>query len=246
MKKILIPIDFAASSVRAIKYAEAIFATQEAELVLLHIVTDSDGTVQKKSNEFAEFELLNLVSSKIPYSFTERRGSILGEVQQAIHDIKPALVVIGLEGGSLSKAFLKLTDCPVILVPKINSSATIKNIAYANDFLNIKESSALKPLLQLAQTFAASVHIIHVNRENSTLQDSSEDAIEYYLNPVKHEYFSLNSEDIVGAIQRYINDKKIDVLTLLLRDHGTNDLHTKGKLVEQLVNNSSVPILSLI
>jgi nucleotide-binding universal stress UspA family protein len=246
MKKILIPIDFAASSVRAVRYAEAAFGAQEVELVLLYVATDATVSDQKLANDFAEFEMLHLLSAKTPYSFMTRRGSVLEEIQQAIHAVKPALVIIGLEGGTLSKAFLKLTDCPVILVPKINVSASVKNIAYANDFLSIKESSAFEPLLHLSQTFGANVHIIHVNRENSALQDRAEEAIEYYLNPVKHEYFSLNSEDIVGAIQRYVSDKKIDMLTLLLRDHGTNELHTKGKLVEQLVSKSSVPILSLV
>jgi hypothetical protein len=184
--------------------------------------------------------------SRIPYTFFIKDGVLLEELQKAIHSMQPTKVMIGLEEGSLAKAFLKLTDCPVILIPRTNSKANIKTIAYANDFMNIKDSSAFKPLLELSNAFGANVHIIHVNKGKASPQDNAEAAIEYYLNAVKHEYYSVNSNDIVGAIQKYLSDKNIDLLTLLLRDHGSNELQTKGELVEQLVTKSNVPVLSLL
>ena len=173
-------------------------------------------------------------------------GDVLPQIQNAIHSIKPDVVIIGLNDGSLSKAFLKLTDCPVLLIPKTSSQHTIKNIAYANDFKNLKESSPFELLLSFSRTFGADIHIIHVSKDRSLPPDEAEKAIEYYLNTVKHEYCSITSTDISAAIQKYVADKNIDLLTVLLRDHGINELHTKGELVEQLVNKLNVPILSLI
>jgi len=245
MKKILIPIDFADSSVRAIRYAEDVFKDQEAELQLIYIA-QPEKSKDQITTDFAEFEKKYLKPARIPYTFFIKNGSLLEELQKAIHSINPTIVVIGLEEGSLSKAFLKLTNCPVILVPRTNSKVNIKNIAYANDFMNIKDSHALKPLLDLSRAFNAEIHIIHVNKGQNVTEDAAEAAIEYYLNPVKHEYFSVNSNNIVGAIQKYLDDKKIDLLTLLLRDHGANELQTKGELVEQLVSKSNVPVLSLL
>lgn len=245
MQKILIPIDFADSSVRAIRYAENVFNGQEAELQLIYVARPENSKDQIRM-DFAEFESKHLKPSRIPYTFSVKNGALLEELQEAIHSIKPTVVMIGLEGGSLSKAFLKLTNCPVILIPRTNSKVDIKSIAYANDFMNIKDSSALKPLLDLSRAFNANIHIIHVNKGQKLTEDAAETAIEYYLNPVKHEYFSVNSNDIVDAIQKYLVDKKIDLLTLLLRDHGSNELQTKGELVEQLISKSDVPVLSLL
>jgi nucleotide-binding universal stress UspA family protein len=241
----LIPIDFAESSVRAIRYAEGVFSGHEAELQLIY-VAPREKSKDQITKEFAEFESKHLKPSRIPYTFSINTGSLLEELQKAIHRIKPTVVMIGLEDGSLSKAFLKLTDCPVILVPRDNSKVKIKNIAYANDFKDIRDSSAFKPLLELSRAFGANIHIIHVNKGDTLTQDKGEAAIEYYLDAVNHEYISLNGNDIVDAIQKYLADKKIDLLTLLLRDHGSNELQTKGKLVEQLVNKSNVPLLSLL
>jgi hypothetical protein len=241
----MIPIDFADSSVRALHYTEDVFGGQEAKLYLIHVAQPEESKAQI-TEDFAKFESKYLKPSRIPYTFIVKSGALLKELQKAIHSIKPTVVMIGLEEGSLSKAFLKLTNCPVILIPRTNSKFNIKSIAYANDFMKIKDSSALKPLLDLSREFGADIHIIHVNKGQKLTEDSAEAAIEYYLNPVKHEYFSVNSNDIVAAIQKYLTDKKIDLLTLLLRDHGSNELKTKGELVDQLVTKSNVPVLSLL
>lgn len=246
MKKILIPIDFGDAAVRAIQYAESVFKGQSAEIELIHVVPDATKTEDQARDAFNEFEKKELKSRTLPYSFHIVRGVVLAAIQHAIHDIKPAVVIIGLDGGSLSKAFLKLTDCPVILVPMVNRCEGIHNIAYANDFNNIEESSALGTLLDLSRSFNANIHIIHVNKDENVGPDNAEPAIEYYLDKVNHEYFSMKSNDIVGAIQKYIGDKKIDLLTLLLRDHGNNNMKTKGELVEQLVTKSNIPVLSLV
>lgn len=245
MKKILIPIDFADSSARAIRYAEVLFCKQEVELHLIHVALASQNESQI-TKTFSEFESKNLKSSRIPYSFSVKRSSVLEEIQRAIHSIQPALVIIGLEEGSLSKAFLKLTDCPVLLIPRTCPEINIKKIAYANDFMNIKDSSAFRLLMDLCRTLDAEIHIIHVTKDHYLPEDKAEAAIEYYLNTVKHEYFSVDSDDIVGGIQNYVTNMKIDLLTLLLRDHGSNDLHSKGELVEQLISKSNVPVLSLV
>lgn len=246
MKKILIPIDFGEAAVRAIQYAESVFKGHPAEIELIHVIPEATKTEAEAREAFNEFEKKELKSRPLPYSFHIVRGVVLAAIQHAIHDIKPTVVIIGLDGGSLSKAFLKLTDCPVILVPSKNQCEGIHNIAYANDFNNIEESSALSTLLDLSRSFNANIHIIHVNKDENIGQDKAEPAIEYYLDKVDHEYFSMKSNDIVGAIQKYIGDKKIDLLTLLLRDHGNNNLKTKGELVEQLVTKSNIPVLSLV
>jgi len=246
MKKILIPIDFGDAAVRAIQYAENVFKGQAAEIELIHVIPESSTSNPSVLDAYAIFKDKELKGCTLPYSFHVVKGVVLAAIQHAIHDLKPTVVIIGLDGGSLSKAFLKLTDCPVILVPSCNQCNGIRNIAYANDFKNIEESSALGPLLDLSRSFDANIHIIHVNKDEQVKPDNAEPAIEYYLDKVNHEYFSMKSTDIVDAIQKYIGDKKIDLLTLLLRDHGNNNLKTKGELVEQLVTKSSIPVLSLV
>ena len=110
---------------------------------------------------------------------------------------------------------------------------------------NIKVSSALEPLWNLAQSCNAMVHVLHLSKENSLPQDKAEGPLEYYLDRIRHEYVSVKSDDFVSAINTYAADKKIDLLSLLIRHHGSNDLHSRGQLVEQLLAKTNIPILSL-
>ena len=70
--------------------------------------------------------------------------------------------------------------------------------------------------------------------------------MEYYLENVDHEYASIKSDDFVGAINKYATEKKIDLLTLLLRDHGNNSLPSRGEFVQELLTRTQLPILTLV
>jgi nucleotide-binding universal stress UspA family protein len=247
MKTILVPIDFQSASIRALRYIEDVFREIPVQLFLLNVMSADDPTDNKEIEKaFEKFEAKVLKNYPLRYRFEVTRGNLLDEIQKAINLYKPSIVIIGTSGRNLSKAFVKLTDCPVMIIPETNSKSKIRNIAYANDFHAVRASSAFAPLLDLSQTFDAKVHIIHLNKDEKTEPDGAEAALEYYLELVDHEYASIPSTDFVTALQDYVHRENIDVLTVLLRDHGQNNLDTGGKLIEELVSKSDVPVLSLV
>lgn len=247
MKTILVPIDFKSASENALNYINSVFNKQRVELYLINVVPPTDKTPDDEIRAaFKEFEARALKNYPLPYRFSIIRGNLLEEIQHAIHFYLPSLVIIGTSGTALTKALVKLTDCPVMIVPEQNSKSQIRNIAYANDFNSVKVSSAFAPLMDLSQTFDAKVHIIHINKDEYTSPDNAEASIEYYLQLVDHEYASMKSEDFVAALQDYVRNQNIDVLSVLLRDHGQNALSSHGKLIEELVSKAEIPVLSLV
>jgi nucleotide-binding universal stress UspA family protein len=247
MKSILVPVDFQSASIRALRYIEDVFRELPVQLFLVNVVSPEDPTDNKEIEKaFAKFEAKVLKNYPLIYRFSVIRGNLLEEIQRSIHLYRPSLVIIGTSGKNLSKAFLKLTDCPVMIIPENNSRTKIRNIAYANDFNAVKESDAFAPLLDLSQTFDAKVHIIHLNKDERSEPDAAEVSLEYYLQRVDHEYASIPSKDFVGALQEYVHREDIDVLSVLLRDHGHNKIGTNGKLIEELVSKADLPVLSLV
>jgi nucleotide-binding universal stress UspA family protein len=247
MKSILVPVDFQSASIRALRYIEDVFREVPVQLFLVNVVPSDDPTDNNEIQKaFERFEAKVLKNYPLSYRFNIIRGNLLEEIQEAIHLYKPSLVVIATTGRNLSKAFVKLTDCPVMIIPENNSRSTIRNIAYANDFNVVKAASAFAPLLDLSQTFEAKIHIIHLNKNQQGEPDAAEPSLEYYLQHVEHEYASIPSEDFVGALQDYAHRENIDVLSVLLRDHGKNKIGTDGKLIEELVSKSDLPVLSLV
>lgn len=247
MKTILVPIDFQNASEKALRYIENVFREKHVELQLVNVISaDSKSKDDDIQKAFKDFEATALKNFALPYRFSIIRGNLLEEIQRAIHFYKPSLVVIGTSGNALTKALVKLTDCPVMIVPASSKKTKIQNIVYANDFNEVKSSSAFEPLLDLSQAFHAKVHIIHINKDEHTTTDNAEVSLEYYLQLVDHEYASMKSEDFVAALQEYVKKEDIDVLSVLLRDHGQNARSSSGKLIEELVSKTEIPVLSLV
>lgn len=248
MKKILLPIDLSPASENAIDFIVDVFGTFRPHLHLIH-VQRSDENLQEVKELFANFEAAKLVPSKLNYQFEiTKEGGLLSDIQHIIKIESPDLLVLGtrgINGSSLSKALVKIIDCPVMLVPEKYKETKIRRIAYANDFYDIKNSAALKPLMNLAMLMKAKVYLLHINRDNRT-NDGAEPSLEYYLDYVDHEYVYITSDDIEQSIMNFIKEKDIDVLTVLLRDHGGNQLESEGRLVKKIVTHSNVPVLNLV
>lgn len=247
MKTVLIPIDFQPAAGKVLHYIERVFKDQSIKAELLYVSTPSEKRTKDEINSaFDDFEHTYLEGTKLPYHFSVAEGNLLEEIQKKINELRPSLVAVGLSGNSLVKSLLKLINCPVLMIPGTSDSPAIRNIVYANDFHSIKVSSALEPLWNFAKSSRARVHIVHVTKENAVPTDESEGPLEYYLDHVDHEYVSIKSDDFVKAINKYATEKKIDLLTLLVRDHGNNELPSRGKFVEELLAQSKIPILSLV
>ncbi|TRX59589.1 universal stress protein [Fulvivirga sp. M361] len=247
MKKILIPIDLSGASENAIDFALDVFSGFKPELLMIHVKQPNEDLEYLKT-AFGQLENSKLYKTGIQYNFEITRGELLEDIQAAIDTEKPDLLVMGttgINGSELSKALVKLTNCPLMLVPENYHWSKIKRIAYANDFKNIKDSAVLHPLMILAQKTEAKVYLLHVNRDNSVV-DNAEASLEYYLEHVHHEYICITSDDIESAIMNFIKEKDIDMLAVLLRDHGKNQLSSEGRLVKELVVNSNVPVLNLV
>lgn len=248
MKKLLIPIDFSTASVKAVQYVEDVFKNQDYEMELIYIkpVSENGKADERIAKDFKDFEHNVLKPTGLAYNFHVLSGSVSDEIQKAIHKYEPAFVIMGTAKAALAKALVKLTDCPILFIPENCNCTSIKKIGYANDFNDIKVTEALKPLLNISRTFGSKVQLIHISKDQELTNDKAEAAIEYYLDGVDHEYVFISSDDFVKTMRDYVARNDIDLLAVLIRDHGDNEIHSKGALVEQLVGTTNIPLLNLI
>lgn len=247
MKTLLVPIDFTPASENTLRYLEQAFKGQDFMLELLHI-SPASGVSKNETTEntWMRFERIFLQTSGLNYQFTHLKGEFLSAIRTAITKFKPFALVVGTQGKSLVKSVIQNAECPVLVIPPVNTRMSLKHIAYTNDNQLIKDSSALRPLLELSRNFQSMVHIIHINNGVLVGTDQAEPALEYYLDHVDHDYATINNRDMVDAINDYVRLNDIDLLAVLLRDHGKNSLQTHGELVAELVNLTNIPVLSLI
>jgi nucleotide-binding universal stress UspA family protein len=247
MKTILIPVDFQPATYTAIEYAKALYPTENLHVELVHVLPENNENLQLQAfHQFKNLQKESLANWPVNSRLQIRTGNIIDKLQEAIKETKPLLVLIGLSEKGMVKELLKLTDAPLLIIPAGSGKAKIQNIVYANDFKGIQSGEALEPLRNLAQTSKAKVDVLHIEKEFNPTTDEAEESLEYYLQLVKHEYVFIKSDDFPRAIQDYVHKNNIDLLTLLLRDHGQNETNSKGKLVARLLEETEVPILSLV
>lgn len=248
MKTILVPLDFHSASERALEYIQDVFYKHPVEIQLVSVLAADDRKTEEEiRKEFTAFEHKVLRHFGLPYRFSVVRGNLLDEIQRAINTYKPSLVIMGAKKTILTKALMKVTNCAVLIIPEVTKKQQIKNIVYANDFNPVATSDAFGPLADLSKEFGARVHVIHILKDDENLtKDRAEGSLEYYLQAVDHEYATMEKENFVNALEEYIRKRDIDVLSLLLRDHGKNSLNSNGKLIEAVLSKTDVPVLTLV
>lgn len=251
LKKIVVPIDFTAASKNAVEYAQFLFRSEPANLILLHVTTQDLFSAKEVEYAFKHFRE-EVMSHTKHYEFHIYIGDPVEQLTQALIDHDAEYVVLGTKTDdkekqiSIARSLLEGFNCPIITVPDNYTDYSLKKIAYANDFKEIKSSNVLRTVMNLALRFGAKISIFHVSREEQPLLvDSSENMLEYYLENIIHEYVAIKEKDMEKAISSFIKEEKADLLITLSRDHGENKLTSKGKLIYTLAENTSIPMLIL-
>ncbi|AHM58392.1 hypothetical protein D770_00590 [Flammeovirgaceae bacterium 311] len=97
IKKILIPIDFSAVSLNAIRHANSILQEHPAEVVLVYVNTpERKLREQEILNSFRKFEENHLTGIFFSYSFDVRHGKLLNVLANVTLCHTPDYTIMGL------------------------------------------------------------------------------------------------------------------------------------------------------
>lgn len=254
LQKVLIPVDFTIVSENAIAYANGVLRHRPSEVIFVYVKPeDSVLTDTELELDFRSHYQNLLLKAPFTYSFKSTQGDLLNELIKAKALFGADMIIMGTKGTlpsnvSLAASLVRLVYCPVIVVPQSYKVHRIQKIVFANDYRPIPYPEAIKPLWELGLDTRAKVFLLHVNlkRESVLLNDDeSEGALGYYLDSLEHEYVYLSNENVELAIKDYLTHNEIDLLAILSRDHGSNQLKSERKLIAQLTAYSAIPVLVL-
>jgi nucleotide-binding universal stress UspA family protein len=251
MIKIIIPIDFSAASKQALKYASFIANQTElhTELILLHVfdipisITDSyvysipaEEILKMKENHLVHLKeltrSLTLKSNKISLRAEVLTGFPEQEIISFVKNENADLVIMGIQGrcmrpsyfmGSIFIQLMNTLDIPVIALHGTTAFSDLKNILLAYDLQHLKNKSSLDSLIQLAKSFKANIHILHIskNPENNITElyemkrafrflEEEFPTLRFYVN---------NNSDIVSGIKEFIRSQPVDLICCLPHAH---------------------------
>lgn len=259
MNTVIVPVDFSQASSNAAMYAsQMLTGVYDVHLVLYHMY-------EKQNEEEQANEQLNALRNKLSATGFVKIETIavlgddlIGEIERVVRHRHASLVVMGITGKTaLEQVFmgsntLKLVDknvCPVLIIPPQAKFEGIRNVALTSDFKNVRLTTPSVPIKSFLQMFRPALHVVNVDSQHYvslTEEYQRERAImEEMFGDLKPEFYFIGMSDFFEATEQFINDKKIDVLITIPRQHSFLSSVFKSSHTKKLVYHIHVPILAV-
>lgn len=269
MERILVPCDFSAEAMSAVRTAVEISSQVGGTLYILNVVEvpimhdsmlmptlsfEEETMNELRETATKQFEKLK-AELKAQSVVTEiLYGSPAAMIAEYIKDKKIELVVMGTKGasglkelliGSTAEKVVRSAICPVITVRADVSPGSIKNIVVPNS-LELEQELLVMKLKQLQQMFKATLHIVWINTpanftpDNITLVKLKDFVQRYMLTNYTVNIYN-DLEEKTGVIN-FAKQKEADMIAM--GTHGRKGISHLliGSIAEDVVNHVSIPI----
>lgn len=268
---ILIPTDFSDCANNAIHYALDLASRNNSKVFLLtgyHIpVPAAEMSMNMDSaliNDFereatAQFENLkkdypdlNKYSCEYRIEVAYAKDAIIKTVDKEEID----LVVMGTHGskgmignflGSITSSVIQETDCPVLAIPECSKFSKIGKIAFASDFHETDDWSALNPLLDMVRLYEAELLIVNVKHKVSdTGEGEAFEArnLDYFFEGITHSFHTWTSDNVEQGLNDFVEKMGVDMLALMPRKHNIFEMIFKGSITKKLALHTTIPLLA--
>lgn len=258
MKTVIIPVDFSETALNAARYAaEMLSGKSDASIILYNLYHhDDEFELAGAYLDSLKNELLAKGDKEIE-CVREKGNDLVDSLERLAYQKSATLIVMGITGKSPVKQTLigsntlkiAMKDvCPVLIVPAQAIYNGVKNVALASDFKDVEDITPVTYLKAVLDFFKPNLHIVNVNSEihvalNEELREErawlAEQFAEY--NP---EFYFITTFDFEETIEQFVQDKNIDILINVPRNHSFYETVFKHSATKKLAFHSSIPVLA--
>ncbi|MBS1918787.1 MAG: universal stress protein [Bacteroidetes bacterium] len=258
MNTVIVPIDFSETSLNAARYAGQLLAGHTGiKMILYHVFEKpQEATGSKEYLENLKVELERKDIDIVPLA--EQSNDFIDELEKLARHQQADLIIMGITGrsalgqtflGSNIFKFIEKKVCPVMIVPPGTEYKNMKNVLLTSDFKNSAAATPSAPLKKVLNSFQPRLHVINVDsnhyvaltEEYQTEKLKLSDMLEEF-NP---EFYFMGWYDVEEAINQFAQDKNIDLIITIPRDHSLIEKMFKGSYTKKLAYHSSVPVLAV-
>lgn len=277
MKNILIPTDFSENSWNALRYALSMFWNQECNFHLLNTYTPAMAGSRFMAASFEENMIANSAAKyskkgvedlliRVKKEFNNEKhhfktissfSLLVDEVLESITTYNIDLVIMGTTGATgMEEVFMgsnavrvikSVKDCPVLAIPQNFDFKKPTEIAFATDFTRFYTNSELRPLIELAKLFDATVRIVHVQYQIKTLTELQQfnlDMLRKYLGDVEHYVHTVSElNSISKTLDLFSKEMDIHLLAMLNYQHSYMEQLIREPVVKRVAFHTQIPLL---
>lgn len=269
LPKILIPVDFSASSINAFSYGLRMATDTRSVVKATHVFYPSANNMNKSIEgndnvvKNVKQELLQFVD-KFHYGFGEdlksrplidpvfETGFPAEKLLEMVKTNQPKLLIMGTKGktnlgrklfGSVSGKMMQQANCPVIVVPEKAGYRKPATILFAYDGKE-QDASVLKQLTEFAGQFDAAIHIVHIDKgDEVTEMEGMLQLVDYPSEKITTAVIS--SSNISSSIKDYATMHRVDMIAMSTNEKSFFDRMFKDSMTQEMTTMSKVPLIIL-
>ncbi len=271
MKTIIVPTDFSAASVNAVRYATEIARHLQAGILLLHVLPlplivpevplppDSYELAMTEANHAIKTiqEALQSQDQGVPITCKTITGSFAEAIQRFNEQPDVFAMIMGTSGAGATEAFFlgsfSLTAAqqftrPVIVVPPDYSFAGIRKIGLACDMRNVAETVPFESIKTLFEHFDARLEILYVSKPGEKMfpQVLTESKfIQNNLAALRPEIRIATNDDIREGLETFVKKQEIDLLLLLPKERNFVESLFHRSVTKKMVLHPEAPVMIL-
>lgn len=270
MKSILVPTDFSKCALDALKIAADLAKKFDCDISLAHVyekplqgisvgvAVDKAALRRLRSEIFMKME--KLVNQDFLKGLTVEQHFIADKQlwqilkSSGLKDVE--LIVMGSHGasgfkelmiGSNAQKIVQMSEVPVLVAKKFFDVNKVSNVVFASDFYHHNEPG-FEPILEIAGKLDARVHLLKIiTPTNFEPFAESEKLMGDFAKAHNMKDFTVNIYNETGVERGILEfSETVGADIIALETHGRKGLKhvLLGSLAEQVVNHSSLPILS--
>lgn len=259
MNTIIVPVDFTEASIAAAEYTAKLFANHPGiDIVMYHMSENEveEVTVPEKLQnlkaEMNEKGFLNIST------LWEKGTDFIAELDKACRHRQASMVVMGVnEQPSIVSWFstsnaIKMADnktCPVLIIPPGAAFSKIENVMLTSDFKNVRSVTPSVPIKNVLDIFKPKLHVVNVNSEMyvsiSEEHEAEKQELKEMFADYNPEFYFLRLYNVDDAIKMFAEDKKIDLIINIHKEHTLLYRLFAGSHTKNLVYSSNIPVLSV-
>lgn len=271
MQPIVVAVDFSNTSIHAVEYAIPIANKLKSDLVMVWVdkispqeslypdTSNANRNEAKKRFEELLHQFHRKLSKGIKMEYKLRKGKVYHEVDNLAKQLGAALIITGTHGisgfekfwiGSNAFKIVTYASCPIITVrPDFEIRKNISRILVPIDG-SAETLQKLPFTAKLAQLFRSEVHTVITHSSNlKSIQRIAEkyaqQAVSYFkTSDIICVQDSIIANDLTKAVLSYAVNVKADLISIMT-DQETPINILIGPQAQQMINQSSIPVLSL-
>ncbi|WP_420322025.1 universal stress protein [Flagellimonas sp.] len=185
-------------------------------------------------------------------------GGLIDAVRKQLSEKHIDLIAMGTTGidnlkkkiiGSNTGAMITRVRCNTLVVPENAKFKPLQRITFPTDFNIFYTPKVLRSLSEILDVSSAHLNVVHVSGSQLDLTDGQKTNKNYlfdYLGevfPKKHDFNHIQDKKIVNAIQDFVLENKIGMITMIARNLNFLQQLFFDSKVETMSFHTTVPML---